>query len=59
MCPGGEVVNASSEPGMMVLNGMSYSHRSSAFSNAALVVTVKRDDYKSANPWPALSSKGI
>jgi uncharacterized FAD-dependent dehydrogenase len=50
MCPGGEVVNASSEPGMMVLNGMSYSHRSSAFSNAALVVTVKRDDYKSANP---------
>jgi len=50
MCPGGEVANASSEPGMMVLNGMSYSHRSSAFSNAALVVTVKRDDYKSANP---------
>jgi uncharacterized protein len=50
MCPGGEVLNASSDQGMMVLNGMSYSHRSSAFSNAALVVTCNTDDYKSTSP---------
>ncbi|MFH2122296.1 MAG: FAD-dependent protein [Pseudomonadota bacterium] len=50
MCPGGEVVNASSEPGMLVLNGMSYSHRSSPFSNAALVVSCHVDDYLSASP---------
>jgi uncharacterized FAD-dependent dehydrogenase len=50
MCPGGEVINASSSQGMMVVNGMSYSCRSSAFSNAALVVTCHADDYKSTNP---------
>jgi uncharacterized FAD-dependent dehydrogenase len=50
MCPGGEVVNASSEQGMMVLNGMSYSRRSSAFSNSALVVTCQTNDYPSASP---------
>ena len=50
MCPGGEVVNASSEQGMMALNGMSYSRRSSAFSNSALVVTCHASDYPSASP---------
>ena len=50
MCPGGEVVNASSENGQMVVNGMSYSTRSSAFSNAALVVTCHTHDYRSTDP---------
>lgn len=50
MCPGGEVVNASSENNMLVVNGMSYSARSSAFSNAALVVTCQTDDYGSTDP---------
>ena len=50
MCPGGEVINASSEHGMMVLNGMSYSQRSSPFSNSALVVTCHTTDYGSAHP---------
>lgn len=50
MCPGGEVVNASSENGMMVVNGMSYSSRSSEFSNSALVVTCHTDDYRSTDP---------
>ncbi len=50
MCPGGEILNASSEEGMMVLNGMSYSERSSAFSNAGIVVTCHTNDYKSDNP---------
>ncbi|MBI5888142.1 MAG: dehydrogenase [Deltaproteobacteria bacterium] len=50
MCPGGEVINASSENGMLVVNGMSYSSRSSAFSNSAVVVTCRTDDYRSADP---------
>lgn len=50
MCPGGEVVNASSEKEMLVLNGMSYSRRASPFSNSAIAVTCRTDDYKSANP---------
>jgi len=50
MCPGGEVVNASSEQGLLVVNGMSYSSHSSAFSNSALVVSCRTDDYLSADP---------
>jgi uncharacterized FAD-dependent dehydrogenase len=50
MCPGGEVVNASSEQGLMVVNGMSYSQRSSPFSNSALVVTCHTGDYGSTHP---------
>jgi hypothetical protein len=44
MCPGGEVVNASSEPGLLCVNGMSYHARDLPRSNAALVTTVGPDD---------------
>lgn len=54
MCPGGEIVNASSEEGKLVLNGMSYSRRSSPFSNAALVVNCHTTDYQSTNPLAGL-----
>ncbi len=47
MCPGGYVVNASSEPGRLVVNGMSYSGRSGTNANAAIVVTVTPDDFGS------------
>ncbi len=50
MCPGGEVVNASSEQGGLVLNGMSYSQRQSPYSNAALVVSCHLADYGSTDP---------
>lgn len=50
MCPGGEIINASSQDGMMVTNGMSYSSRSSEFSNSAIVVTCHTRDYKSTDP---------
>lgn len=50
MCPGGEVINASSEHGLLVLNGMSYSQRASQFSNSALVVTCHTEDYGSSHP---------
>ncbi|PLX80933.1 MAG: hypothetical protein C0616_06905 [Desulfuromonas sp.] len=44
MCPGGEVVNASSESGRLVVNGMSSLARAGEFSNSALVVSVGVDD---------------
>ncbi len=50
MCPGGEIVNASSSEGMLVTNGMSYSQRSSSYSNAALIVSCHTDDYASDDP---------
>ena len=40
MCPGGYVVNASSEPGRLAVNGMSYRDRGSKNANSAIVVTV-------------------
>lgn len=50
MCPGGEVVNASSENGLLVVNGMSNSARAGRFSNAAIVVTCHESDYADDNP---------
>ena len=44
MCPGGMVVNSSSEPDMLCINGMSKSKRDGKFSNAAIVVTVNPQD---------------
>ena len=40
MCPGGYVVNASSEQGLLAVNGMSYHARDSRNANSAIVVTV-------------------
>ncbi len=44
MCPGGAVINSSSEQGMLCVNGMSMSARDSCWSNAAVVVTVRAED---------------
>ncbi|MCF8070140.1 MAG: dehydrogenase [Desulfobacterales bacterium] len=55
MCPGGEIVNASSEQGMLVLNGMSYSRRSSVFSNGALVVSCRMEDYQPDGPLSGIT----
>ena len=53
MCPGGYVVNASSEQGMLAVNGMSYSGRNSSNANSAIIITVKPEDY--GNPGDPLS----
>ncbi len=50
MCPGGYVVNASSEPGRLAVNGMSYSRRDGENANSAIVVTVTPEDYGAADP---------
>ncbi len=44
MCPGGFVVPASTEPGGLVVNGMSLSRRDSPFANSGLVVAVELED---------------
>ncbi len=45
MCPGGEVVNASSEPGFLAVNGMSNYARDGVNANSAIVVAVKPEDF--------------
>lgn len=45
MCPGGYVVNASSEAGRLAVNGMSYSKRDSDNANSAIIVSVTPKDY--------------
>lgn len=45
MCPGGYVVNASSEKESLAVNGMSYSDRGSLNANSAMVVTVSMEDF--------------
>lgn len=45
MCPGGYVVNASSEEGRLAVNGMSYYGREGANANSAIVVTVSPEDF--------------
>ena len=50
MCPGGYVLNASSEPGMTAVNGMSYSVRDGANSNSAMIVTLTPEDYGGTGP---------
>lgn len=47
MCPGGYVVNASSEPGRLAVNGMSYSARDGKNANSAIIITVDPKDFGS------------
>ena len=53
MCPGGEVVAATSEDGGTVVNGMSYSKRDGQNSNCAVVCSVFKSDY-GATPEKAI-----
>ena len=50
MCPGGEVINASSEDGGIVTNGMSLYARNKTNANSALLVNVAPDDFGGASP---------
>ncbi len=55
MCPGGYVVNASSEHGETCVNGMSYSGRDGENSNSAIVVNVTPEDYGSDHPLAGMN----
>jgi uncharacterized FAD-dependent dehydrogenase len=48
MCPGGFVVPASTEPGELVVNGMSLSRRDSPYANSGLVIGIEPADVEQA-----------
>ncbi len=50
MCPGGKVVNASSEENRLATNGMSEFARNDTNSNSALLVGVNPDDFEGTHP---------
>ncbi|MCL2843266.1 MAG: FAD-dependent oxidoreductase [Oscillospiraceae bacterium] len=50
MCPGGIVVAAASEPGGVVVNGMSYHARDGENANSALLVGVSPGEFGSDHP---------
>ncbi|MFQ8603103.1 MAG: NAD(P)/FAD-dependent oxidoreductase [Anaerovoracaceae bacterium] len=50
MCPGGEIIDSSSEPMTAVTNGMSYSDRGGRFANSGLLVDVRPGDFSSDCP---------
>lgn len=49
MCPGGYVVNASSEEKMLAINGMSYRSRNAQNANSAIILSVTPEDFPSEN----------
>ena len=50
MCPGGFVVNASSEDGRLAVNGMSYYKRGGENANSAIIVSVTPEDFPESGP---------
>lgn len=55
MCPGGCVVNASSEEGMLAVNGMSDYGRNGRNANSAIVVTVSTKDFPDGSPLAGIT----
>ncbi|MBR4755602.1 MAG: FAD-binding protein, partial [Bacteroidales bacterium] len=58
MCPGGVLVPSATDPGTIVMNGMSNSARSGRFANAGVVVQIDPEDipeeYSQAGPLKGL-----
>jgi uncharacterized FAD-dependent dehydrogenase len=50
MCPGGYVMAAASEPGYLVVNGMSEYAQNNTNSNSALLVPINISDFNSSHP---------
>ncbi len=50
MCPGGYVVNASSECERLAVNGMSFSSRDGVNANSAIIVSVTPEDFAQEGP---------
>lgn len=59
MCPGGYIVNASSERGGLVTNGMSYSDRSGVNANSAVLAGVFPSDYIPFESFPGDPLSGM
>ncbi len=60
MCPGGMVIACASSPGMLTTNGMSMSHRSSGYGNAAFLVPIEPSDFggSAAEPLAGVAWRG-
>ncbi|MCD8386070.1 MAG: FAD-dependent monooxygenase [Bacteroidales bacterium] len=50
MCPGGYIIPATSEPGLMVVNGMSPANRGTQWANSGMVVEILPDDIPGSDP---------
>lgn len=60
MCPGGILVPSSTEPGTVVLNGMSNSRRNGEFANAGVVVQIEPEDIPGDDPFRLMDfQKGV
>ncbi|MCR4939792.1 MAG: FAD-dependent monooxygenase [Treponemataceae bacterium] len=59
MCPGGLVVPSASSPDGVVVNGMSPSSRNAYWSNAAIVVECRPEDYVSWGDFPSDPLAGL
>jgi len=53
MCPGGIIIPAATQPGELVVNGMSMSRRDSRFANSGMVTATDERD------WQEFSASGI
>jgi len=51
MCPGGYVISSTTDPGTLVVNGMSNYHRNSPWANAAIVCSVSKDRAAGDDPF--------
>ena len=50
MCPGGYIIPASSEPGLLVVNGMSPANRGTDWANSGMVVELLPEDVEGSSP---------
>ena len=50
MCPGGYIIPATNQPGLLVVNGMSPASRGTKWANSGMVVEVLTDDIKGDSP---------
>lgn len=55
MCPGGQVVAATSEEGQVVTNGMSHYSRNERNANAGMVVDITPEDFGSDHPLAGIA----
>ncbi|MFP5348438.1 MAG: NAD(P)/FAD-dependent oxidoreductase [Gammaproteobacteria bacterium] len=55
MCPGGQVVAATSEEGLVVTNGMSHYSRNERNANAGIVVGITPQDFGSDHPLAGIA----
>ena len=55
MCPGGYVVNASSEEDHLAVNGMSYHDRDGSNANSAIIVSVTPKDFPTEGPLSGIA----